>query len=179
MGIFKRSGAIIIIMLHFYAASGQQSRDVFGQSRIQYKNFEWRFYSSENFDVYFYDNGQKSARFAVDYLEEEFERVTDLLGYVPYNKTRIFLYNSVVDLQQSNVGLSKTFFSVGGQTNFVKPQVEIAHPGTNFKFKEELLYRMANIYIIFKKRVYLHTLLMILKKFIPLEMLLCGIGWYN
>ena len=102
----KRFGFLIgiLLMVLVLDTRGQISVDEFGKNRLQFKIFDWRYLSSENFDIYFYDGGNEIAKQAAQYLEEEFERITDLLGYSPYTKTRIFLYNSVSDLQQSNVG---------------------------------------------------------------------------
>ena len=77
----------------------QENLDRFGKNRLQFKEFNWRYYSTDNFDVYFYDQGNNNAKNAVSYLEEEFESITEVLGYAPYNKTKIFLYNSITDLQ--------------------------------------------------------------------------------
>ncbi|MCB0489040.1 MAG: PD40 domain-containing protein [Cyclobacteriaceae bacterium] len=125
----------------------QQARETFGKNRIQYKQFEWQYLTSENFDVYYYDNRRRVATEAIQYLEGEFDRITDLIGYPPYLKTKVFLYNSVTDLQQSNVGLNHTEFNVGGETEFIKPYVEIAHPGTVDQFKEQLIYKMTELMV--------------------------------
>jgi hypothetical protein len=119
----------------------------FGQNRIQYKIFEWRYFSSENFEIYYYENGADIAREAAKFLEDEFERLTDVIGYSPYTKTRIFLYNSSTDLKQSNVGVNENNFSVGGQTDFVKPQVEVAYPGQMNEFKYELVFKISQMLI--------------------------------
>jgi len=125
----------------------QQARETFGKNRIQYKQFKWQYLTSENFDVYYYDNRRKVATEAIQYLEGEFDRITDLIGYPPYLKTKVFLYNSINDLQQSNIGLNHTEFNVGGETEFVKPYVEIAHPGTIDQFKEQLVYKMTELMV--------------------------------
>jgi Tol biopolymer transport system component len=145
----KRIGFLIGIILTFllFDTRAQMSVNQFGKNRLQFKIFDWRYLSSENFDIYFYDGGSEIARQASKYLEEEFERITDLLGYAPYTKTRIFLYNSISDLQQSNVGVNKNNFSVGGETNFVKPQVEIAYPGLMSEFKQELVYKISQMLV--------------------------------
>jgi WD40-like Beta Propeller Repeat len=130
-----------------FQAQGQQAREIFGKNRIQYKNFEWKYLSSENFDVYYYEDRRKVAGEALQYLESEFDRITDLIGWPPYLKTKVFLYNSVTDLQQSNVGLNHTQFNVGGETEFIKPYVEIAHPGTLEEFKEELIYKVSDLLV--------------------------------
>ena len=137
----------ILLILLVIDSRGQISVDQFGKNRLQYKIFHWRYLSSENFDIYFYDGGENIAKQAAQYLEDKFEEITDLLGYAPYTKTRIFLYNSISDLQQSNVGANRNSYSIGGETNFVKPQVEIAYPGLMSDFKQELVFKISQMLI--------------------------------
>ncbi len=125
----------------------QHALESYGKNRIQYKSFEWQYLSSDNFDVYFYGPRRDVAGKTLQYLDGEFDRITDLIGYPPYLKTKVFLYNSVTDLQQSNVGLNQNSYTLGGETTFIKPYVEIAHPGTVDEFKEELLLRVAELMV--------------------------------
>jgi hypothetical protein len=129
------------------SAWAQIEPEQFGKNRVQYREFNWQFYSTDNFDIYFYEGGQSNALVAAKFLEKEFERITDVIGYAPYTKTKIFLYNSPKELQQSNVGVKGKSFTVGGQTNFVKSQVEIAYPGTMIEFKDELVIQIAKMLI--------------------------------
>lgn len=138
---------LFCIILFVQPLSAQRAMEEFGKNRVQYKKFDWRYYSSENFDVYYYDGGQDLARISAEYLEEEFDRMTDLLGYAPYYKTKIFLYNSEIDLQQSNVGVNEEKYTIGGQTDFVKSHVEIAYPGTMIEFKDQLVLNISKMLI--------------------------------
>ena len=140
-------GAFALAMFFFLESNAQQTREVFGQNRIQYKTFDWKYLSSENFDVHFYGERRKVAEEALQYLESEFDRITDLLGFYPYQKTKVFLYNSITDLQQSNIGLNHIRYSAGGETEFVKPYVEIAHPGNLEEFKQELIFKMSDLLV--------------------------------
>ncbi|MBS1559121.1 MAG: PD40 domain-containing protein [Bacteroidetes bacterium] len=142
-----RLTSVFVILFFTFQGFGQHATEPFGRNRIQFKDFEWKYLSSENFDVYFYGSRGKVAREALQYLELEFDRITDLLGYYPYQKTKVFLYNSIADLQQSNVGLNHSRFNVSGETEFVKPYVEIAHPGNLEEFKEELVYKLSNLFV--------------------------------
>ncbi len=144
-GSFRYLGVLAGILFLVNDAFSQQALETFGKNRIQFKKFEWSYLSSENFDVYYYDNRKRVAQESLQYLESEFDRITDLIGYYPYQKTKIFLYNSVIDLQQSNMGLSDTQFSSGGETEFIKPYVEIAHPGNIEEFKEELIFKFSDL----------------------------------
>ena len=126
---------------------GQHYTTPFGQNRIQYKFFDWYYYSTNNFDIYYYPGGQEYALEAIDFLEDEFVELTDKLGYAPYSKTKIFIYNSIHDLQQSNVGIDGAVYTIGGRTEFVKLQLEVAYPGQANKFKEDLIYKLAGTLI--------------------------------
>ena len=143
----KISAIGIILLAAWCTAHAQITLEKFGENRVQYKTFHWTYLSSENFDVYYYDNGDKIAKDAIRYLDSEFDRITDILGYAPYSKTKIFLYNSITDLQQSNVGMDQADFTTGGQTDFFKAQVEIAYPGTQSGFKEQLLLKFSKMLI--------------------------------
>ena len=128
-------------------AFSQMTSETFGRNRVQYRQFNWQYVSSDNFDVYYYDERRRVATEATQYLEAEFDRITDLIGYPPYLKTKVFLYNSVTDLQQSNMGILGKQFHVGGETEFIKPYVEIAHPGTLDGFKQELVQKVTDLMI--------------------------------
>ena len=145
MKLYKYSFIFLILLLVPLVHHAQERREGFGQNRVQHKVFEWHYYSTEKFDIYYYQGGADYARLAIDYLDEEYNRITDLLGYAPFNKTTIFLFNSYTDLQQSNIGIDGDHFSIAGQTNFVKLHTEIAYPGSAEKFKEELTFKMTEV----------------------------------
>jgi len=147
MSQVKKLAGVGLLFFLFTGASAQRAYETFGRNRIQYKEFDWKYLSSENFDLYYYGERKKTSQEAIQYLESEFDRITDLLGYSPYQKTKVFLYNSVTDLQQSNVGLNYSRFSVSGETEFIKPYVEIAHPGNLEEFKQELLFKMSTLLV--------------------------------
>ncbi len=129
----------ILAFLFFSFTSHAQNTFVeFGKNRIQHKRFYWRNLSTINFDIYYYDSGSRLANFATRFLELEFDKITDVLGYSPYFKTKIFIYNSISDLQQSNVGIDDENLITGGQTDFFKSQVEIPYTGSEEEFKQEL-----------------------------------------
>jgi Tol biopolymer transport system component len=143
-GIFV---TLFFIFFSLGSATAQYSPEVFGKNRIQYRTFNWQYISGDNFDVYYYDARKAVAQNALEYLESEFDRITDLIGYPPYFKTKVFLYNSLSDLRQSNVGLNRTVFTVNGETEFIKPYVEVANIGTVQDFKEELLFKISELMV--------------------------------
>ncbi|BDD08341.1 hypothetical protein FUAX_07730 [Fulvitalea axinellae] len=128
-------------------ASAQRMETAFGQNRIQYIEKDWRFYSSENFDLYYYGKRQDLAKEGIEYLESQFEKMTDAVGYAPFIKLKIFLYANPQELQESNVGLNYNMYTIDGRTEFFKSYVEMAYPGTKEGFKQELVYNVAKLWI--------------------------------
>jgi Tol biopolymer transport system component len=141
---FIRIASLVLIC---HVGFSQHYTTPFGQNRIQYKNLDWYYYSTNNFDIYYYPGGHEYALEAIDFLEDEFVNLTDKLGYAPYNKTKILIYNSIHDLQQSNVGIDGAVYTIGGRTDFVKLQVEVAYPGKAFEFKQDLFFKLTSTLI--------------------------------
>lgn len=138
---------LLVVLAAQTSAVAQRANEVFGKNRIQYRTFDWLYLSGENFDVYYYDGRRAIATEALTYLEAEFDRITDLIGYAPYFKTRVFLYNSLADQRQSNVGLNRNQFNINGEIEFVKPYIEVSHLGTAQEFKQELLFKVSNLMV--------------------------------
>jgi len=137
----------LIFLITPRALFSQNSEESFGKSRIQYRYFEWKYYSTPHFDIYYYYGGQKLAKQIAENIEEDFLRITDIMGYAPYNKTKVFIFNSNIDYNQSNVGLNEAQFDISGQTNFLKTHIELAFSGSYTEFKEELIYKVSKLYV--------------------------------
>ncbi|MCP4457472.1 MAG: translocation protein TolB [Cytophagales bacterium] len=142
--IFWFVGALLIGTL---SSNAQHFNTEFGQNRIQYDAFGWAYISTNSFDVYYTVGGEKYAQEAVDFLETEYPELTDKIGYAPYTKPKILIYNSIHELQQSNIGIGGDVFTIGGKTNFVKLQAEVAYPGQAHKFQADLIYELSRILI--------------------------------
>ncbi|AGA79068.1 hypothetical protein [Echinicola vietnamensis] len=137
-----------LLWLGSYTVSNAQfDQERFGKNRIQHHEFDWYFFSSNNFEVYYYGGGRDNARMAIDYLENEFERITQMIGYVAYTKPKIFIYNSREEWLESNLDLEEESYSVNGETFFSKLMAEVPYTGDWASFKEELLYRTSKVII--------------------------------
>ncbi|CAN5886016.1 hypothetical protein BH24BAC1_BH24BAC1_02600 [soil metagenome] len=146
-GIFA-SSILPFLLLGLLAANplqAQTSQEVFGKNRIQYKDFKWQFFSTQNFNVYFYEGGQEMARNTSEFAERELKRITSLIGYYPYSKITLILYNSIGDLRQSNIGLNQDPYHSGGDNLFLKNKVEIAFGGTQTEFKRDISYSLTEL----------------------------------
>lgn len=138
---------LFFLMLAPFFADAQFERERFGKNRVQHKYIEWYHYSSNNFEVYYYGGGTNNARMAIDFLESEFDRLTQQIGYVAYTKPKIFIYNSPEELLQSNLNLNKEEYTIDGKSYFSRLIGEVAFEGTWEKFKKDLVYTTSKIII--------------------------------
>lgn len=127
-------------------AHAQTAQEPFGRVRIQYKKFQWLEFSTQNFNVYYYAGGEASARRTAAYAEQELQRITALVGYFPYSKTTLMLYNSVGDLRQSNINLPVANAASGGEAQLARQtKVEVAFTGRQTDFKRDLSYQITQV----------------------------------
>ena len=128
-------------------AWAQFDQERFGKNRVQHKEFNWYFYTSANFEVYYYDKGGVNAKMAIEFLESEFNKLTQNIGYVAYTKPRIYLYNSPEERLQSNLDLNAEQYTEEGQTKFTRLVAEVAYKGRMDLFKEDLLFATSKVIV--------------------------------
>ena len=95
--IFLKYISIIII---FLSSSHGQS---FGKNKVQYRDFEWSYIQTPNFDIYFYGDNQDLAEFTSKVSEEAYEQISTHLAWDLKNRVSILVYNSHNEFQQTNV----------------------------------------------------------------------------
>lgn len=142
-----RYGYFLLFALIPFWANAQHANEIYGKNRVQTKNIDWDVFISDNFEIYYYEGGQKHARFATELAESHFDDISDLIGFTPYTRIRLFIYNSRSDLRQSNIDFKIQYYRAGGETNFVTHSVEIPFPGTNEEFIQEIKYGVSKTLI--------------------------------
>lgn len=139
----------LILLLFFgsvFSIHAQMTQEPFGKNRVQYKSFDWKYITTHDFEVYYYLGGEGLAPHAITQAEAVFERLSRATGYSSVHKTKIIIYNSIQDLQQSNIGLEQGTY-LGGKTNLVKAVVEIAFTGDYELFKRDITFGIAKTWI--------------------------------
>ncbi|GAB2565876.1 hypothetical protein [Spirosoma areae] len=129
------------------AAQNYPSLERFGKNRIQYRNFEWKIVRTSNFEIYYYQDGSQIANLTAQYAESEFDRITELLGYTPYNRVKVFLFNSPAELAQSNVGLNAQGGLSSREQNLSKSRVELAFTGDQVSFRRQIVHDISMLFV--------------------------------
>jgi hypothetical protein len=92
-------------LLGSYGAYAQANVETFGQNRVQYRKFDWKFFETEHFNIYHYDAaGRQLARYVAEQVEKDIQVVESKLGGQFPNRFKIIVYNSYDDYRQTNIG---------------------------------------------------------------------------
>ncbi|GAB3491189.1 hypothetical protein GCM10027341_03860 [Spirosoma knui] len=133
--------------LSMAAAQNYPSLERFGKNRIQYRGFDWKIIRTSNFEIYYYQDGTQIANLTAQYAESEFDRITELLGYTPYNRIKIFLFNSPEELAQSNIGLNAQSGLSSREQDLSKSRVELAFTGDQVSFRRQIIRDISMLFV--------------------------------
>ena len=119
-----------------------------GKNRIQYESFDWDVIYTNNFEIYYNTNSLIVAEIASKHLENNFSALTNNVGHQPFQKTKIFIYNSEKDLEQSNIGINETDKFLSSNLNLNNRIIfKIAFNNNIYDFKRRLNYEFCKVLI--------------------------------
>lgn len=120
----------------------------FGQNKVQYKEFQWKYIQTKHFDVYFNQGGQYIGEFAATVAESSLASLTRNLDYHISNRIPLVIFNSHNEFQQNNILDEYLPEGVGGVTELFKNRALIPFEGDYEKFRHvihhELLHAFMN-----------------------------------
>lgn len=121
----------------------------FGKNRVQYHDFEWSFYESRNFVVYFYQGAKQLGQFTVLSAEENLPDIQNKLEYFMDKKVEILVYHNISDLNQTNIGNGyQTIDSnSGGSTRIINNKIFIYFDGNHQHLEAQIREGIARAYV--------------------------------
>lgn len=136
----------ILILLSF-SSFAQTTQVEFGQNRVQFHDFDFLHYESDNLHVYFYPGGQDLGKFVVLAGEEMIKLMDDNLDYHINSKIEILVYNDITDMAQTNIGMNKESYNVGGTTRLIDNKLFVYFDGNHNNLLESIKKGFAELYI--------------------------------
>src|SRR4030095_10971055 len=87
--------AAILLITDATPSCAQSNTETFGQNRIQYRKFDWKFFETDHFQIYHYDRaGRNLARYVAEQVENDITVVEKKMGTPFPKKFKIVLYNN-------------------------------------------------------------------------------------
>ncbi len=117
---------------------GQGSAVEFGKNRVQYHDFEWWQYESDNFVTYWYKGGQEVGQSVVQMAEFDYNEIRSILEYRINEKIQIIAYTDLTDLKQSNIGQEDVFLNSNGSTKIVGNKIFVYFNGNHLDLRRQI-----------------------------------------
>lgn len=135
----------ILTGLTAMAAHAQVNAVEFGKNRVQYKQFKWKFYQTQNFNTYFSQNGQELAKYVAQVAEKELPEIEAFCEYGLQRRANIVVYNTFDDMQQSNIGLGFDWQNTGGNTKLVNNKMVVYFNGDHANLRRQIREGLAKV----------------------------------
>jgi Tol biopolymer transport system component len=133
-----------IIWLLIVAASAYGQEEYFGQNKVQYKNLDWYYIQTHNFNIYFNQGQDTIAHFAAKTLEDAYKIISRQLDHKLTVRIPVIIYSSANDFQQTNVISDIMPEAVGGFTEVFKNRMVIPFSGSYEDFRHVLHHELTH-----------------------------------
>ena len=137
----------VAIFLGLNLGAQTSTTERFGQNRVQYKDFIFQYYESENFVTYFYQGGQDVGKYVIKAAEDNSEEIAKTLDIRYKKKIDIIVYNSITELNQTNIGIYEPDQNSGGNIKIPEGKLFIYFNGDHRNLDKQIREGIAKIYI--------------------------------
>lgn len=110
----------------------------FGKNRVQYRKFKWKYIQTDNFNAYYYQNGETIAQYVAQIAEEELPALEQFVEYGLQRRANIAIYNDFDELRQSNIGLNLDWQTTGGITKLVNNKMIVYFDGNHAHLRRQV-----------------------------------------
>jgi hypothetical protein len=136
-------------MAQFYQGTNME----FGKNRVQYREFTWFYYPSENFEVYYYIGGEDLAQYTLMACERNLKEMQQFFDYTIDEKIEVLSYLNQSEFRQSNLGLTgDDQFNIGGAAKIVGSKMFTYYEGDHALLEKQIRENLARV--LFAQLVY-------------------------
>lgn len=136
-----------IILLASSKLYSQASWETFGQNRVQYRTFDWKYYDSTHFRTFYYDKGNAHALYALNVAEQELSHIVYMMGGRLGKKLNIIIYNSFSEFKQTNIGRKNDALNLanGGKIEVIGDNIPVYFNGDHNQLKKQITKGIASV----------------------------------
>lgn len=134
-----------ILLIGAFHVQAQTNTVEFGQNRVQFKNFKWRFYTTRHFNTYFAQNGLELGKYVAQTAEKELPAMEEFMEYTFRQKVNIVVYNNFGEFKQSNIGIGVDWQNTGGVTKLVGNKLLVYFDGDHANLRRQIRQGIARV----------------------------------
>lgn len=143
--------ALGVFLLSSSAVSGQfyyGLHQKFGKNRVEFNEFDWRFYRFEKIDCYFYKSSREVAERAAVLAHENLKQIEHALDAPVRDRMHIIVFNNLSELKQSNLNAStEDDYNTGGVTQIAGNKMFLYFDGSYARLEGQIRAGMSEMVI--------------------------------
>ncbi|HSU27496.1 MAG TPA: hypothetical protein VLJ68_03885 [Chitinophagaceae bacterium] len=143
----KKAISLLAGIMFLVASNAQVNTVEFGKNRIQYQQFKWKYYQTENFNAYFSQDGLGLGKYVAQIAELELPSIEEFVEYGLQRRANIVIYNNFDEMQQSNIGMGIDWQNTGGVTKLVNNKMVIYFDGNHEHLRQQIRQGIAQILV--------------------------------
>jgi hypothetical protein len=119
----------------------------FGKNRVQHQHFNWLYYRTEKFDIYYYPTGKALADYTFFKVPGMVQEIEQMLNFTSSKKLQFIVYNTQSDFRESNFGFDNDdFYNQGGITNVYGAKIYLYFDGNHAHLDRMIKSGIMNVY---------------------------------
>jgi hypothetical protein len=135
----------LFLFLSFIGVEAQVPNIAFGQNRVQYKDFDFQYYTADHFTIYFYPGGQDLGKYVVKHAEDFYEELALKLDVKVKGKIDLIVYNTLEDLNQTNIGIYSPEQNGAGEAKLTNNKIFVYFNGSHEHLDQQLKEGIARV----------------------------------
>ena len=123
-----------------------QLQQGFGKNKVRYRDFQWEILESEHIELHFESEFQNLAVQAIEYLEEGYDHISQILHHELSHRPPVVIYQSHYQFQQTNIFPD---FLPPGVAGFAEPlrfRMVVPFAGDLDEFRNVLVHELTHIF---------------------------------
>lgn len=136
-----------LLTSYFSLLLAQSAETKFGQNRVQYKDFNFSYYESDHFVTYYYMGGQEIGKYTVKHAEDFADEISKVLDFKYRKKVDIIVYNTINDLNQTNIGIYNPDQNQGGTAKLPDSKMFVYFNGNHANLDKQIREGITRIYL--------------------------------
>lgn len=138
---------VLLLCVLFILPMTTNAQFQFGQNKVQYNYYNWKYIRSEHFDLYFTDQNYKLAEYAIASAESAYVKISKDFKYTIKNRISFIIYGSHNEFQQTNAISGYLSEGIGGVTELFKNRIVLPFEGNYDQFRHVIHHELVHAVI--------------------------------
>jgi len=118
----------------------------FGQNKVQYDRFLWRYLDTPHFNLYYHEDQGGLPSSSARWVEKDFQELRSLFGFKPREKFPLIIFGSPSRFQETNIVFDILPEEVGGFTEMFKSRIVVPFDGSYRDYRHVLRHELAHAF---------------------------------